>query len=334
MLNTTTSFGFGSGAATIITAPALEAIPVTAVGSTYCYFSTPTINFQGLFAYDALYLNDGSCINAQFRCFPNMTLAIYPGYNCSGRASRTEIIQLSTQTQVINSMNFGSVNASYYTVPYGTSKIGWVSSVPAALLIPTYSSFLDIIQTLFYALTLFMLSLSAVYAGVKYARTKKNQVLFLFVTQVAWIAWVCLRIGYIYTLYPNHSPILLRVGVTARLLGEVVSALTVIYSTFFFFATAHPRERTKIAIIAILISLHIAFSGGAYVGVYDPQMQNASFQATIKVWLTLRPYWVSICSNFRSSLCSLGISCHCLQLYMSSQLPLQIALIWGKSGSY
>lgn len=188
--------GVSSGADYVI--PAFNGLDTTifpylyknANGKSYCSLNaSDSVSLSGFQA--ILYLNDGNCndaYNTPIRCFPNNTVVIYSGLNCT---SDSEMYSLSSTAQDISTMYLGNITGAIYTIKGGQRTTGWVSNIAAgaAFVVPIKNAIeimgfgCFIIALLLHSAALFW----AIWTNLKAASRRKRQRMFLLMSQILWL---------------------------------------------------------------------------------------------------------------------------------------------------
>ncbi|KAJ3304380.1 hypothetical protein HDV03_002861 [Kappamyces sp. JEL0829] len=277
----------------------LHYAPATANGASYCYLTA--LDSSSLFTYqNILYLNDGFCVDPYYspaRCFPNGTLAFYPG--TSGCEGTPETFDLSSLSQELTSDYAGSFLAKIVTVGTGKTTIGWTRFAPATLLVPNFKNASEVFEIIFFILALIGMIYSCYFALRKFLKTPKPEPALLLFSQLVWVGWIILRIYYIYAIFVDFFK-LSQFSTALSWLFNIASGSTVAYTTVIFFRVLTPPRTTMIAISVGMFVAHFFFAGGNYAKVWEV-MDGGNYMPTDGFlhwqddnWSKLGAYWVII----------------------------------------
>ncbi|KAJ3304379.1 hypothetical protein HDV03_002860 [Kappamyces sp. JEL0829] len=272
--------------------------PTASNGASYCYLTA--LDSSSLFTYqNILYLNDGFCVDPYYspaRCFPNGTLAFYPG--TSGCEGTPETFDLSSLSQELTSDYAGSFLAKTITIGTASTPVGWVNFVPGMYLIPNFKHPAEIFEVIFFILALLGYLYSCFFSAMKFKKSPKLEPFTMFFSQLLWVTWIILRIYYIYKIFDNDF-VMSQVSSALGWLGNFATLSSVIYTSMIYFKIQASPISVKVAILLFLFASHMMFAGANYAriwmamdsGNYTP---SDSFLDWYDKWDLLSPYWIII----------------------------------------
>ncbi|KAJ3336966.1 hypothetical protein HDU91_001610, partial [Kappamyces sp. JEL0680] len=122
---------------------------------------------------------------------------------CSGNV---ESLELALDKALFSSPTLGDVSGALRTIHNGWSKVGWTQYSPGEKLIPRVESPLEILAIFFYV-TCLGLYVSTFGLNLHSFLTKRrsSSLVLCMVSQFVWVLFVCVQIGFNYTIYTDLS---------------------------------------------------------------------------------------------------------------------------------
>ncbi|KAJ3301571.1 hypothetical protein HDV03_000647 [Kappamyces sp. JEL0829] len=264
--------------------------PSDANGHSYCHLAATVAD--SLLGYSSVWIlaQDAVCVEGFLSCSSSGVLQVWDknATDCSGNAR--ERYPLSDKGSVITSGVLGGISAGVVVMQQGTESPSWTEYAPGYLLIPNFKSPIDYIATILYSLALLGALIVVLYAANRVYQRRTHQMIILCVSQLFWLAYVCFRIVYIYSLFPSDSVLSLysfALGCTQNL----AMLLTALYTANFLFAVV-PKvsRRTMVLTILFILVLHFGLAGSNYLTLLatDPSQPLYNF---INRWDAYRSYF-------------------------------------------
>ena len=271
----------GIGSAYHLTGEISQALPVSAVGSSYCHLQP--LGIGSLQGYSSVFhLANGDCIKGT-RCYKNQTLLVYQEKTCD---TLDQILNLAHSTSYNTSL--GTIQANFVKIQQATAANEWTTYWPSEQLHPTYRSGEEIITVGFFGFVSIW-SLSRLYKCLWLglgSRGFQNKALLLnlSILMTSVVSVIGLFLAWNGTISPAAGEWMDMIYHLSTLF--VAQATTHLYTRNVFKMT---NAQAMFVHLMILI-IHFGLDGAAYLGLVAEG--NEALEDLVRVWSLAGMGWI------------------------------------------
>jgi hypothetical protein len=189
-----------------------------------------------------------------------MTLSVYSEKQCQGEMIHYTLTK--TPQSLVDDF-LGSFTGTEVTFQQGQSAVGWVYNLPSALQVPRFTNGWEYLAIVGFIWSIAAFVYSFVYSLRKFLKSRTITMIMMMVSNFILLAWICIRIGYIYTIFLDDATFYTVSDAEKIMLN--LGTLSVSFYTAKFLGTVRSyTSKENLALFFGLFLFHITFAGYQY----------------------------------------------------------------------